>query len=62
MHVIARARIRAAKKRRPQAASAREAWDRSMTVTDKVGRFPVFGIGGNKIRLIAVVQYKFKKL
>ena len=34
MHVIARARIRAAKKRWPQAASAREAWDRSMTVSE----------------------------
>lgn len=30
--------------------------------TDKVGRQHVFDIGGNKIRLIAVVHYRFKKV
>ncbi|EIZ83535.1 Ygjn protein [Methylobacterium sp. GXF4] len=77
MHIITQARIWAAKKRWPQAASALDAWYRLMKMsepsdfagmkalfpaTDKVGRFHVFDIGGNKIRLIAVVQYKFKKV
>lgn len=30
--------------------------------TDKVGQHHVFDIGSNKIRLIAVVHYKFKKV
>ncbi|OUY08055.1 hypothetical protein CAP51_00050 [Acinetobacter populi] len=29
---------------------------------DKVGKFHVFDIGGNKIRLIAVVMYRAKKV
>lgn len=29
---------------------------------DKVGRFHVFDIGGNKIRLIAVVMYQAKRV
>lgn len=29
---------------------------------DKVGRFTVFNIGGNKYRLVAVVHYRFKKI
>lgn len=30
--------------------------------TDKVGNVHVFDIGGNKLRLIAVVQYQAKKV
>lgn len=30
--------------------------------TDKVGSLHVFDIGGNKLRLIAVVQYKAQRL
>ncbi len=30
--------------------------------TDKVGHQYVFDIGGNKLRLIAVVHYRFKKV
>jgi len=29
---------------------------------DKVGRHHVFDIGGNKLRLIAVVHYRFRKI
>ena len=77
VHVITQARIWEAKAIWPNAASALDAWYRLMKAveptdfaamkslfpaTDKVGRFHVFDIGGNKIRLIAIVQYKFKKL
>jgi len=30
--------------------------------TDKVGNYHVFDIGGNKLRLIAVVHYQSKKV
>ncbi|MDE1157580.1 MAG: type II toxin-antitoxin system HigB family toxin [Neorhizobium sp.] len=30
--------------------------------TRKVGKFHVFDIGGNKLRLIAVVHYRFRKV
>lgn len=77
MHVITQKRILEAKQKWPQAASALDAWYRLMKssepgsfaemkalfpATDKVGRQHVFDIGGNKIRLIAVVHYRFRKV
>ena len=77
MHVITQKRIWEAKQKWPQAASALDAWYRLMKSSepgsfaemkalfpaiDKVGRQNVFDIGGNKIRLIAVVHYRFKKV
>lgn len=77
MHIITQKRIWEAKDRWPQTASALDAWYRLMRAsepscfaemkslfpaTDKVGGQHVFDIGGNKIRLIAVVHYRFKKI
>lgn len=77
MHVITQKRIWEAKQKWPQAASALDAWYRLMKssqpgsfaemkalfpATDKVGHQHVFDIGGNKVRLIAVVHYRFKKV
>lgn len=61
----------------PQAATALEAWYRLMKsseprdfaamtgifpATDKVGSHHVFNIGGNKIRLIAIIHYQAKRV
>ncbi|AWN54747.1 type II toxin-antitoxin system HigB family toxin [Methylobacterium sp. 17Sr1-1] len=77
MHVITQARIWEAKQRWPQAANALDAWYRLIKASapadfagmkalfpaiDKVGRFHVFDIGGNKLRLIAIVNYRFGKI
>lgn len=77
MHVITQKRIWEAKLKWPQAASALDAWYRLMKssepasfaelkalfpATDKDGRQHVFDIGGNKIRLITVVHYRFRKV
>ncbi|MCG6659088.1 type II toxin-antitoxin system HigB family toxin [Halomonas campisalis] len=77
MHIITQKRIWEAKERWPQAAAALDAWYRLMKssdpgsfaemkslfpATDKVGKQHVFDIGGNKIRLIAVVHYRFRKI
>ncbi|PMR70290.1 type II toxin-antitoxin system HigB family toxin [Halomonas heilongjiangensis] len=77
MHIITQKRIWEAKRKWPQTASALDAWYRLMKAsepagfaemkalfpaTDKVGRQHVFDIGGNKIRLIAVVHYRYKKI
>ena len=35
---------------------------RSFAAVDKVGRFTVFDIGGNKYRLIAAIHYNRKKV
>lgn len=54
-----------------RAATALEAWyppqdftelKRLFPATDKVGPQHVFDIGGNKLRLIAIVQYRAQKL
>ncbi|MFC2974579.1 type II toxin-antitoxin system HigB family toxin [Azotobacter bryophylli] len=62
---------------KPQAATALEAWyrlikasspedfaelKRLFPATDKVGPQHVFDIGGNKLRLIAIVQYRAQKV
>lgn len=77
MHVITQKRIWEAKEKWPQAATALDAWYRLMRnlepadfaamkqcfpSVDKVGNKHVFDIGGNKIRLIAEVDYPFKKV
>jgi mRNA interferase HigB len=77
MHVITQKKIWEAKERWPHAANALDTWYRLMKgsepvdfaamkslfpATDKVGQLHVFDIGGNKLRLIAMVQYRFKKV
>ena len=77
MHVVTQKRIWEAKAQWPQAGSALETWLRIMKAaspqtfadmkalfpaTDKVGRFHVFDIGGNKIRLVADVHYNTGKV
>lgn len=77
MHVITQKRIWEAKRYWPHAASALDAWYRLIKstepkdyaamkalfpATDKVGQHHVFDIGGNKLRLIAIVHYRFSKV
>ncbi|NWA00398.1 type II toxin-antitoxin system HigB family toxin [Pseudomonas gingeri] len=77
MRVITEKRIWEAKGRWPDSASALDAWYRRIKnchpahfaamkamfpATDKVGDFHVFDIGGNKLRLIAVVHYTVRRL
>ena len=77
MHVITQKRIWEAKARWPQAATALDTWYRLVKAhspmdfaemkglfpaVDKVGTQHVFDIGGNKLRLIAVVHYRAQKL
>ncbi|MCE5981202.1 mRNA interferase HigB [compost metagenome] len=77
MHVITEKRIWEAKAKWPRAALALDAWYRlvkachppdfaamkaTFPATDKVGALHVFDIGGNKLRLIAVVHYKTQRL
>jgi mRNA interferase HigB len=73
MHIITRKRIWEAMRRWPRSANALETWYRlikaaepadfaAMTAlfptVDKVESQHVFHIGGNKLRLIAIVHYK----
>jgi mRNA interferase HigB len=77
MHIITQKRIWEAKARWPHAATALDTWYRLIKASepadfasmksvfpavDKVGRHHVFDIGGNKLRLIAVVHYRFRKI
>ncbi|TWF54641.1 type II toxin-antitoxin system HigB family toxin [Neorhizobium alkalisoli] len=77
MHVITQKRIWEAKERWPHASGALDAWYRLMKssdpadfaamkmlfpAVDKVGQHHVFDIGGNKLRLIAIVHYGFRKV
>lgn len=77
MHIVTQKRIWEAKAKWPHAATALEAWYRLVKAsapqdfaemkklfpaTDKVGTQHVFDIGGNKLRLIAIVQYRAQKL
>ena len=77
MHVITQKCIWEAKAKWPHAATALDAWYRLIKVsapedfvemkelfpaTDKVGAQHVFDIGGNKLRLIAIVQYRAQTL
>lgn len=73
MHVITEKRIWEAKAQWPQSATALDQWYRlfkrnnprdfaqlkaMFPATDRVGSLHVFNIGGNKLRLIAVVHFK----
>lgn len=77
MHVITQKRVWEAKLRWPQSGNALDAWYRLISKVDpkdfaamkrlfpsvdKVGDKHVFDIGGNKLRLIASVDYVFKKI
>ena len=77
MHVITHTRIIEAMQKWPQAETALDGWYRTIKANDpkdfaemkqlfpavdKVGKFHVFDIGGNKIRLIAVVMYQAKRV
>lgn len=77
MHVITQKRIREAQESWPHSSIALDAWCRLMKKVepkdfaamkqifpsvDKVGDKHVFDIGGNKLRLIATVDYVFKKV
>lgn len=77
MHVITHARILEAMQKWPHAETALDGWyriikandpkdfadmKRLFLAVDKVGKFHVFDIGGNKIRLIAVVMYQAKRV
>ncbi|XGA80609.1 type II toxin-antitoxin system HigB family toxin [Halomonas sp. CH40] len=77
MHIITQKRIWEAKDKYPKAATALDSWYRLMKLndpkdfnamknifpaTDKVGDFHVFDIGGNKLRLIAIVHYNIKRV
>lgn len=72
VHIISEKRIWEAKAQWPQTATALDAWYRLMKrsrpsdfaklkvlfpAVDKVGPMHVFDIGGNKLRLIAVINY-----
>lgn len=77
MHIITQKRIWEAKTQWPQASTALDAWYRLMKsagpkdfaamksifpAVDKVGAQHVFDIGGNKLRLIAIVKYTAKRV
>ena len=77
MHVITRTRLREFAARHREAAEPLSIWYAIMSKTDfasfaelrrvfgsvdKVGKFTVFDIGGNKFRLIAAVHYNRKKV
>ena len=77
MHVITHARIIEAMHKWTQAETALDGWYQIIKANDpkdfadmkllfpavdKIGNFHVFDIGGNKIRLIAVVIYQEKRM
>ena len=77
MHIITQKRIREAQRKWPREAPALRDWEKVMkraepanyaqmkaifNSVDKVGALHVFDIGGNKLRLIARVEYQWKKV
>lgn len=77
MHVITQRRIAEAKVRWPLSASALDDWYRlakagqfktfadlkaTFAAIDKVGPLVVFDIGGNKLRLVAKVEFRWGKI
>ena len=77
MHVITRKRLREFAAKHREAGEALNVWYAVMSKTDfksfaelkrvfgsadKVGKFTVFDIGGNKYRLIAAVHYNRRKV
>jgi len=76
VHVITKRRLRDFAARHPEASEPLQSWyaimsksdfstfadiRRSFGSADKVGKFTVFDIGGNKYRLIAAIHYNRKK-
>lgn len=77
MHVITQKRIWEAREKWPRSAGALDQWYRLIKrnspvdfaamkslfpAVDKVGPLHVFDIGGNKLRLIAVIRYPSQRL
>ncbi|MDY6823728.1 MAG: type II toxin-antitoxin system HigB family toxin [Thermodesulfobacteriota bacterium] len=77
MHIITRKRLLDFAETHPDCASALDAWYRIVKHTDfrsfgklrqtfpgadKVGRYTVFNIGGNKVRLITAVHYHTRRI
>lgn len=77
MHVITRKRLREFAAKHREAAEPLGVWFKLISThdfgsfselrrvfgsVDKVGRFTVFDIGGNKFRLIAAIHYNRKKI
>ena len=77
MHIITRKRLLEFSKKYPECSSALESWYRILNNTDfrtfndlrltfpradKVDKYTVFNIGGNKARLIAAIHYNTKKI
>ena len=77
MHIITKKRIKEAQELYPEAKSSLEGWYKIMkknifpnfdslkktfNTVDKVGKFHVFDIAGNKLRLIAVIHHNRKKV
>ena len=77
MHVISKKKLRDFWEQHPRAKSPLEAWYQvarhaewetfadvreSFNTADRVGRFTVFDIGGNKYRLIAAIHFNRGKL
>ena len=77
MHVITRKRLNNFAEKFPETKSALANWYSSMKQNDfssfvelraifpsadKVGKLTVFNIGGNKVRLIAVIHYNRRKV
>lgn len=77
MHVISQQRIWDAKKKYPESATALDGWYRvvkkntfrsfsalkkTFNSIDKVGDLYVFNVGGNKLRLIAIIHFQRQKV
>jgi mRNA interferase HigB len=77
MHVITRKRLNEFAEKHPDAKSAVARWyaiarkrrflnfaqlRETFPQADQVGKFTVFNIGGNKVRLVAAVHYKEQDL
>ena len=77
MHVITRKRLKEFSARQPEADAPLRVWyaivsrtsfnsfaelKRVFRSADKIGKFTVFNIGGNKFRLIAAIHYNRGKL
>ena len=77
MHVITRKRLNEFGARHPDAGPSLEHWYRLMKSgsyasfvdlratfpsADQVGRFTVFNIGGNRVRLIAAIHYNRRRV
>lgn len=77
MHVITRKRLLEFAQKHPDCKTALESWYRIVKHTkfnsfaelkqtfpsaDKIGKFTVFNVGGNKVRLIVVIHYNTSRV